>query len=142
VRYEWEETITIDLPEGWTLNEPGDVIEVVPPDDSGAIHISIFDRDRPESPSIKEASELVAWFHRRRGAAAKIETFRDESGVPAARSRFTAAQDGKSMAWRVQAKIWPAVAVLATYVHDPRVKKHAAVVDATLSSIDRIGRNV
>lgn len=137
MRYEWEDTITMDLPDGWTLNEPGDVIEVVPPDDSGALHVSILERDRAEPPSLNEASELVAWFQRGRGADGKIETFRDDSGMPAARSRFTTAQDGEPMAWVVQSKVWPDVAVLATYAHDPKIRKHAAAIDATLTSIER-----
>lgn len=142
MRYEWDNTITIDLPEGWTFNEPGEVIEAVPPDDSGALHVSIFDRDRIESPSIIEAAELVAWFQRRRGADSQIDTTRDANGVPIARSHFTTAQDGELMTWLVESKIWPDVAVLASYVHDPRVRKYAAVVDAALSSIDRSRQNV
>jgi hypothetical protein len=137
MRYEWEDNITLDVPDGWTLNEPGNLIELVPPDESGALHVTILERERRGEPKTNEAMELVQWFQSRRGADAKIAE-RYDGHVSEAWATFDTAEDGEPMSWSVLSRVWPEIAVLASYSHNPRALQHDATVEKIFRSIQPV----
>jgi len=133
VKYEWSGNITVDVPNDWTIHEPGNLIELVPPDESGALHITVLDRQRPGIPTREEAIELVNWFKERRGGEGRIET--TTGSEIEARSRFDSADDGEPMNWIVVSKVWPDRAVLASYSQAPHSFSNDVIVDAIIKSI-------
>lgn len=135
MKYVWQDLVVIEIPDGWTLNEPGDLIELVPPGGDGALHISILERERTDPPSDQEARELVEWFRDRRGGEGKIDAEVDKNGASLARTAFEVVTDGESVGWTVVAKVWSSLAVLASYCFAAARKGVADGVETILESI-------
>lgn len=54
LKYELSVNITVDVPNDWSIHEPGNLVELIPPDESGALHITVLDRDVPGFPLVKK----------------------------------------------------------------------------------------
>ena len=141
MRYVWKNLITADVPADWVINEPGDVIELVPPTEDGALHISILERDRDAPPRSEDARELVDWFKERRGADASTHVETGSDGIPVGRAEFVVAEDGEPMRWLVVAKVWAPVAALVSYCSGPESRQRTAAVEEIISSIQAVTAN-
>ena len=124
MRYVWPGKLSLQFPDGWHLSEPGDLIEVTPPDESGAAHISVFHRTEPGLPSTADARALVGWFAKRRGCGSvEVDSFQHE-GVAEGGALFESVEDGIRTAWYVRAKVWTREAILASYCTAPGRAAH------------------
>jgi hypothetical protein len=95
VRRLLEPGLEADVPEGWTVRPTDDVIELVPPANDGAGHISTFWRDGGETAAPGEAVEILSGFAESEGWAPLTEpaehphghenlavaTYRDRKGM-------------------------------------------------------------
>lgn len=84
-----------DVPEGWTVRPTDDAIELLPPANDGAGHISTFWRDGAETAAPGEAVEVLSGFtasegwtaltkpteHPHGGEKLAAATYKDQEGV-------------------------------------------------------------
>ena len=133
MRYRWEGRLTVDVPEDWEVVEPGDLIEILPPDGTGALHISLYNRERTEPPTEAEARSLLEWFCRSKGGQPDfvIESRPDETR---ASCRFEILDDDDVVGWKAIAIVWIHRAVLATYNGELSTKA-ASRAEVVLESI-------
>ncbi|HEY3351091.1 MAG TPA: hypothetical protein VGM13_15035 [Thermoanaerobaculia bacterium] len=135
MRYVWPGNISLDVPAGWQVKEPGDLIELVPSSGRGAMHVSILDRERSEAPTEQEARELAEWFRDRRGGDGEIVVAIEPDRLPSARTSFTVAEDGVPMSWTVYTKIWPERAILASFSSEPGFAKDLGEANTIFKSL-------
>jgi hypothetical protein len=123
----WGDLISLSVPSDWIVNQTDDLIEITPPGDDGALHITILRRDKSESPSDAEARELVDGFVSQQAVVSSIT-------YDAAGAHFSSRCDGQVMRWDVSAKVWQDLAILSSFCHTNGESAAAALI---VSSIER-----
>jgi hypothetical protein len=106
------------VPEGWTASgTPGEFYELVPPEGSGAIHISVY--RRPELPIQQgEARDMLAAFLAEgiQAASNEIRVISEGRGQQRAFSQLIHPnEDGELTQWFAACIIWPKHMLICTY---------------------------
>jgi hypothetical protein len=126
----------VEAPEDWTIAEPGDLIELLPPDEDGALHISLYKREAQGPPSEAEARSLLEWFCRNKGVEVEAEVG-CRPGEARASCRFEIADADVVSEWQAVVLVWAHRAVLATYNGEPATQSTMQAGDI-LNSIESL----
>ena len=137
MRWVWDGVFSVDIPEGWKVNEDGDLIEIVPPEPVGAVHISVLRRKREGAVRAGEASELAANFAERQGGAGVKPAERAEGHQRIATLEFETEIENAPdrLHWDVQVRVWNERALICSFCHDGR---HMAVLSAASAMFSSI----
>jgi hypothetical protein len=131
-RWVWNGLFSMDVVEGWDVRESPGLIEIVPPEPVGAIHISVLSRARDGHVQIGEASELVKNFAQKQGCNQPRVT---ESDACVARGQFRTGSDTDWYYWDVEARVWAKRGLVCSYCHDGRSETHRKAALAMFASI-------
>lgn len=142
MRWIWENTFSMDVPDEWKVREDGSVIEIEPPVPNGAVHISVLRRDLPHGVESGEASQLARDFARRQGITAPRIVERVEGDQHVAESHFETADSKGHYAWVVQAKVWPQRALVCSLCSDGKddtLQRRARHMFNSVENVDALG---
>jgi hypothetical protein len=117
VRWLWEGICSIDIPDGWKLNERDEFIEIVPPAPVGAAHLTVLKRARSGEITDGEARLLAADFAHKQGIPDPQPTETREGTQAVARISFQTADDEGPYYWHVETRVWNGRAVICSYTH-------------------------
>jgi len=118
MRWVWQGIFSIEVPEGWHVQETRDLIEITPPQPVGAAHVSVLTRKRNGPVGEGEASELVSNFAHKQGGE---PTDLSEEGVEShriARAEFETTDQEGGLHWDVEAHVWAERALVCSFCHD------------------------
>jgi len=134
MRWKWESRFIIDLPDDWEVREPGDTVELLPPHNGGAGHISYLLREREGPLSASELDELVAWFAEKRGQKPNIR-HQQYGPYMSAEAHFQTVEDDEAMYWDVCAVGWDNAVCLCSFCCGDEGKNMSTVAMKTFRSI-------
>lgn len=116
-RVVWDGVLATDVPDDWEIRDLGDLIEILPPDVSGAVHLSIYRRDPDENVLEGTAARWVERVAAGRGVdLAQVEERQTEKFREAFAS-FRAPEQELPW-WDVGVRVWDDRAVLFTFSRD------------------------
>ena len=117
MRWLWEGIFSIDIPDGWRLNEQDEFIEIVPPAPVGAAHLTVLKRTRSGEIADGEARLLAADFARKQGISDPQPTETREATQAVATISFQTADAEGPCYWYVETRVWKGRAVICSYTH-------------------------
>lgn len=137
-RWEWKDRFSVEIPENWEVREPGDVIELVPPDNSGAGHISYLKR-KSRDVHLKETDvkAVVEWFQKKRGASAPIRCGTGSKTVTAV-AHFETNDNTETMLWDVLAVGNDNAVCLCSYCYSAGGESFASIAKDIFNSINLV----
>lgn len=139
IEWRWKGLFSMTVPDDWDVRELGDLLEFIPPDESGAAQISVLRRSREESDSPEVARELVENFmskHNARSIVAEPESKNRRSATLATQS-FISEDEFGQLFWDVTAIVWDDLAVICTYCHSGTSGEHRQSARSMYESIQR-----
>lgn len=142
-RWAWPGILSLEIPEGWRVDQADELIEVTPPDRSGAAHITVLRRSRVGPVTEGEAQELAENFSRRQGVDAPAGSEFLVAGSRVSQMRFDSSNGDRMLHWEVEAHVWPDRALICTYCGEIRPdpsRDRALAMFATISR-DRGGHD-
>ena len=109
----YEGVFWFELEDGWTATEVEHLVEVVPPEPAGSLHIAVLRRTKHSRLVTDEAIELVVKF------AGNLEVSLEPAGENSG-SRVVASASfaAKGHHWDVQARVWLGRAFVSSYCQD------------------------
>jgi len=128
VRWIWEGVFSLDVPDGWEVRDEGGLIEIVPPDPVGAVHISVLKRAKPNNVRDGEATQLAADFARKRGVSNPQPSEITQSGGRLATIAFQSVEENGTLTWDVETRVWDGRVLVCSFCHggqDVRVRDAA-----------------
>lgn len=113
-RWEWKGHFSLMVPDGWTVQERENVVELLPPEPVGAITISVLRRTAEGHVKSGEATALVSSFVRGRADADVPVRETRTGGEVTASAAFHQSEVGEVTSWLVEARVWASRALLVT----------------------------
>lgn len=105
--------IAIAIPQGWSASRNGELLDVLPPGEVGALQVSTYSRDASIPIEASEARGLVESFVSHLTDLAGVTI--SEHGEHDAWTSFTSHAEALETSWNVVAKVWPTAAVIGSY---------------------------
>jgi hypothetical protein len=136
-RWRWEGAFSIDVPDGWDVNDFSDGVEVVPPDPSGAAHFSTYKRVPPRPVEPGEASGWLCGFADQQLGVPVDDP--PEIAAPLGReARLACVQQTNEgpRPWEIAVQVWPERAVFFTYNHDGSRPDHRDAALTMFASVE------
>ena len=132
--------IAFFAPPGWQVREVDELIEVVLPENEGALHISFFQKENESAPKEDEAHTLIAEFAKNNGLVTSDEVstslLRDEArGFGRFHPRHSS--DDVPAIWILASLVWPDRALQISYCTDTLESRTRAAVVSLIDSIRR-----
>jgi hypothetical protein len=132
----WSGVMALDVPEGWRTEIDGHVLELVPPDDAGAAHISVLERTREEPPVPGEAAGLATSFAEHVGELTGDVAERSD----AERRVATATARGGGFLWWIEAHVTASQAFMCTLNYEASAAHLVGDARATFASLEPSAR--
>lgn len=138
-RWTWRDSFSASVPTTWKVKDDGDVVEIVPSRNDGALHITRMRKTNVSAPTSEEASTLVQNFARNNGLRQEKEiTERKWVAGVSAEGRFESmvgAHDAPRF-WIVRSFSTESKALLCTYCYDDKSSESTKEALYILDSID------
>ena len=132
--------ISFIAPSDWKVREVDDFIEVLPPEDEGALHISFLQKESESAPNENDAHTLIAEFAKNSNlftnGDVRTSVFHNEArGLGNFRSRERS--DHLPAIWIVASLVWPDRALQISFCTDTLESRTRAAVVSLIASIRR-----
>ena len=137
MRWVWEGVLSLDVAEGWEVRDGDELIEIVPPEPVGAVHISVLRRTRPNEVQDGEAALLAADFARKRGVSDPRPSEVRQGSGRLARIAFQSIEEHGTLTWDVETRVWDGRALVCSYCHggqDARAREAALRMFASIQA--------
>lgn len=134
VTWVWEELIKVDIPEGWTVSDSPDLIEVLPPEPVGALQISIF---RVPVGDIHDLCVRAVhnFVEKQAGRLRGDLQLEKQDNLTVVSGKFDSGQSEQSLSWLIAAFGWSGKIALATYCFGKGHDKMVQEAEGILASI-------
>ncbi len=128
----WGGLFAADVPEEWTAHAAEGVVEIVPPEPVGALHVTVLRRSRVGRVQDGEAVDLLLKFGKRFGWSGSVQEVRSASVVSAEAHDLRESTDH---IWDVRAVVWSERALVASYLSDGSDRTYRSEGRAILASL-------
>jgi hypothetical protein len=128
----WGGLFGADVPEDWTAHVAEGVVEIVPPEPVGALHVTVLRRSYVGPVQDGEAVDLLLKFGKRFGWSGPVQEVRS-AGVVSAEAEGL--RESTDHIWDVRVVVSSQRALVASYLSDGRDRTELSVGRAILASL-------